>query len=141
MATVQVVCAQLQTYMLTLTGIRGAPALPPDNINAFPFAVCHAVSGNVSSESYPNKRGLHKIAIDVHVSFKDTAREFGVLMPYLESVTDLLYSKLWSDDLWNGTIDTFESVDYTFVQLTYGGVQTHALQFVINGVKIRGVIS
>lgn len=140
MPTLEAVCAQIQTYMLALPGVKAAPALAPDNITQYPFSVCHPVSGVWAIESYPLKRGLHKVALDLHVAFKDTPTDFKTLFPFVEAVPNLLFKKLLDDNKWNGLIETFDSVDYAFVSLIYGGTQTHGIQFVINGVKMRSSI-
>lgn len=141
MAEIDQVCAQVQTYMkAAFAGLRAAPATLTDSANLYPFSSCFPASGTITTTSYPNKIALHKIALTIHMPAKDTARNLEVLLPYVEAVPNLLFQKLWHDNYWNSTITTFESVDYAFVTVMYGGVSTHALQFTINGVKVRGVI-
>jgi len=140
--------AMVQNYMLTLTGVRGAPANPPDAINAFPFIVCYSQSGTFAINTPEDKIAIHTLVVEVHVARKDLPRDIAAVMAFCESVPNLLFKKFRDDNKWNATIDGFDDqseLRYTFGGLGWGQAQgetanTIGFRFFVP-VKIRSAIS
>jgi len=137
MATLEQICAQVQTYMQTLTGVRNAPAIPTDAAPAGTFTLCYPGGGNWQQRpAGGNKTGMHAIIVEVYLPYKDTARDLAALYPFYENVPNLLLKKLHGDNYWNGTIVTFESIsDAKPITIDYQGIKHWVIQFTVNGVK------
>jgi hypothetical protein len=141
MASLETVIAQVQTYVATLTGIRKAPSQPPEQMNAFPFAISYPSSGTWRMAPAGSKTGLHNIAIEIHVMRKDLPRDFDKAMDYSDILPNLLFLKLKDDNKWNFTIDTFGAISYTFGPLGYGGVDTLGFRFIVEEVKVQSNVA
>ena len=134
--TLQAAIAKAQSYVLTLPGIRAAPAYPPDKLGAFPFAVAYAGPGRWVAGPAGAVRGLGTIVIEIHVGRGDLAKAVEVLMPYVESVPRLLVDRLWNDSYWGGTLETFEQISTTgVIASAWNAVPTVCLRFRVEGVK------
>ena len=140
MAVLETVIAQVQTYVGTLAGIRKAPAQPPDQMNAFPFAITYPSSGRWEMTPAGSKTGLHNIAIEIHIMRKDLPRDFDKALDYSDLLPNLLFLKLKDDNKWNFTIDTFAAISYTFGPLGYGGFETLGFRFIVENVKVQSAV-
>jgi hypothetical protein len=132
---------QVQTYIGSLKGIKGAPLEPPDAINNYPFSVCYPDTGTFEIAPTLSKKGLHAVVIELHVNKKGVGASLATAIPFCAAIPNLLFSKLLNDNRWNGTIDTFRSVSYAYGQFTYGGVETVGFKFTVNDIKIIDAIT
>jgi hypothetical protein len=135
------VTRQVQKYMKTLKAIKDAPSEPPSKVSDFPFAITYPQSGDIEwGPGYGGKLGLHDLVVEVHVGLKDLPDAVATAIPFIDSVPNLLMSKLMTDNKWNGHIDTFQGISYTFGPLGYGGLETIGPKFIIRQVKILGSV-
>ncbi len=57
-------------------------------------------------------------------------------MPFVDPVPALLLDRLWNDNYWNRTLQTFQQITTTgLVASNWNGVPTVALRFRVEGVK------
>lgn len=142
MATLAAVISEIAADLCVLTGIRGAPANPPDQINAFPFIVTYARSGVIEAGPVALRRGLHNIVIELHVARRDLARDVAAAMEYADTVPNALLATLsYSGDRFNNTVSTFERITYTFGPMQWGGIDTIGFRWTLENVKIQDQIT
>lgn len=140
MATLETVLAEAMEVVAAVTGIRSAPSLPTDNFNALPFAVGYPKAG-ISSFGVPGERlCLDSIVIELHVARTDLAGSMDVAFPYADSIPNALH-KAYKDDQWDGSIDTFEDVQWEFGNLGWGSLNTIGFRFTVTGIKRRLVLT
>ena len=120
----------------TISGIRSAPDEPPESTDLFPFVVVYPGSG-VYEVGNPigYTRALHNIVIELHVARKDLPRNYSTVMSLIDEIPielgKLLKASGFSD------LSTFESIEYSFLPMSYGGVDTLGVQYTITDVKIQ----
>lgn len=140
--TLAAAITQAQTYIAALSGIRAAPSTPPERVNVFPFVIARPGNGSIKFGATGAKKGLHNIIIELHVARKDLPRDVATILPYCESIPNLLMYKLLNDDKWNGTIDTFESITYRFMSWDWSPeLKTIGIEFTVNDVKIQSELT
>lgn len=145
MATLEEVCTQVATYLSTLSGIRAAPAKPPEKLDPLPMAVTYAREGVWEFGAAGVKRGLHVIVVDIHVARKDLPKDVDAAMNFSDSVPNLLMLKNQNDRTasggWNGTISTFERITYFFGPMKWADLDTLGFRFRVEGVKVESAIT
>jgi len=139
--TLQNVCVQVATYLRALSGVRAAPDYPPDKIDPFPFVVVYPASGTWEFGVAGEKLGLHVLAVELHVARKDLPRDMQKALDFGDRVPNLLMSKLHNDNKWNGKIDAFGRITYTFGTLGWNGISTLGFKWLVEGVKLRSAIT
>ena len=125
----------VQATLRTVTGIRGAPDYPPEQIPAeyFPFAVAYPGSG-VSTFHVPGERlFLGEIVVELHVSRKDLPNAARSAMGFADSIPNALMV----DPTIDGKVETFGGIDQSFGELGWGDLPTLGFRFILRGVKIR----
>ncbi len=137
MATLQDAISQAQLYARTLAGIKGAPAYAPEQMSDFPFCVAYSGGGTWEFGAGQQKKGLHTIVLELHVARKNLPGDIAAAMAYSDSIPALLMSKLLTDNKWNGTVDTFGSIRYTFGPMGWNGAKTIGFRFFIEGIKMQ----
>jgi hypothetical protein len=124
-----------------LTGIKGCPDSPPDQINMYPFIVIYAATGDITGGSLSNNtgimKGLHNIAIELHIARKNLAYDILTAMQYSDSIPNAL----WKDPTLNGTASTFGNISYTFSAMNWGGIDTVGFRFIMEEVKVEKAIT
>jgi hypothetical protein len=133
--------AKVQTYMAALSGIRAAPAFPPEKLDPFPFSVAYAGGGVWEPGPAGVKTGLHIIVVEVHVARGDLSHAVEKAMSFSDSVPNLLFSKLYNDNKWGGTLDTFQKITYTFGPMKWNDVQTIGFRFKVEGIKMQTAVT
>jgi len=143
MATLQQVIDAIQDDLGALTGIREAPDEAPESMNLFPFVVVYPSSGEWRSDTPGGKIGLHTLTVELHVARKDLPRDIQKAMAYSESIPNVLLKTVATvgGDLFDGTIQTFDRITYTFGPLGWAGVDTLGFRFQIVGVKMQSNIT
>lgn len=140
--TLQNVCVQVANYLSALTGVRAAPSYAPDKLDPFPFAVVYPGAGVWEFGATPGeKKGLCTIIVEMHVARKDLPKDLEKAMSFGDSVPNLLMSKMVNDNKWNGKIDTFQDITYTFGALGWNGMPTIGYRWTVNGIKLRSNIT
>ena len=142
MATVQEAIDQIAADLRALTGIRGAPDEPPEQMAVYPFIVCYTRSGSWEIAPVGVRKGLHNIAVELHVARKDLARDVQGAMAYSDSVPNALLKALTtSGDRFASTISTFQRISYTFGPMEWAGQATIGFRWTLEGVKIENEIT
>lgn len=136
--SLQAAIAQLQTYALTLAGVKTAPAYAPDGVGPFPFVVSYPGEGEWTPEDASGKRNLHRIKTEIHVARAgDLPKALEAVIPYNE----LFGNKICANPTLAGTVATVVfPITYTFGPMAWGGVQTIGYRFTIP-IKIRSAIT
>ena len=143
MATLEAAIAAIQTSIASISGIRSAPALPPEKMTAgvFPFVVAYPDTGTVEVNTPGEMKFLHNIVIEIHVARKDLPRDVDTLYPYAESVPN----KIFTDVTFGGAIQTFGALSYTFGVLNWGdgdtAIQTIGFRWTMEDVKILYIVT
>ncbi len=141
--TLRAAITQIQTYMLTLSGMREAPTDPPEQPHVFPFAICAPYEGAWERQA-EMKRGLQVVTLDIHVARKDLPRDVQKLADYEAAVPNILLNNVTL----NGTVDTIEGpIRWRFLTFDWGGppgsinrLQTIGFRFYIT-LKLRTTIT
>lgn len=120
--------AALQALVGSIPGIRGAPSTPPDQINAFPFAVAYPASGDWQRTRPGTREGTQKIICEVHFSRVNLAEDVREALPY----GDLVAEKLLNHLTLSGTVFDVERVDWTFGPMRWGAVDTIGWRFTVS---------
>lgn len=136
MATLQDAITQAAALVAGLTGIKGAPANPTEQISQFPFCQVYPGEGTASFGVIGERLNLDTIIIELHVARKDLPRDVAAALPYVDTIPNVLMDGVL-DDKWSATIDTFENVTWTFGALNWAGQETLGFRFSVNGVKRR----
>lgn len=139
--TLSAAITQLQALALTCTGVKYAPTSPPDNIEVFPFAVAYPQNGTVRVESFNQRRGLHTIIVEFHVSRVILKTAVAAALAYIEEYSD----KLVGDVKLADSVDTIlfgedGGVTYEFGRLAWADVDTIGVRFHVP-VKIRSYVT
>ncbi len=133
---------QAQRYIRSLDGVKEAPDYPPEAPNVYPFVIGRPGTGRWQFNPDGSKRGLHTIILELHVSRNNLPTDMERVMPFVDSLPDLLMSKLLNDSKWKGTIDTFDDISYRPMFWDWGNnVKTIGVEFSVNGVKMQSAIS
>ena len=122
--TIAAAIADLQTKALSLSGVKAAPASPPEAMSQFPFAVCYARSGTLRQTSAGWATYLHTLICEIHVARQMLPRAVEQAMPYIE----LFAAKLIADPTLGGTVSTVVAVRYLFGRLSWGSEEHLGVQ-------------
>ena len=128
---------EIQRLVATVDGIRVTPTYPPDQMNQFPFAICYPDSAAITKEGAGAIRGLHTIALEIHIPNKDKARNIATLIPIGAAVYRLLFQD--TNATLASTVDTIIAINYDFGPLGYESVDTIGWRFGID-IKLREVL-
>ena len=125
---------QVQTTIAAVTGIKAAPANPPDAPSGqWPLSVAFPRLGRFSGGGYAQVVGYHTIIVQIHYARADLARAYSTICPYLETVIEALLA----DPTLGATVTTIDGeITYTFGEMVWGGIPTIGWQFDVP-VKIR----
>lgn len=137
MATAEEVIAKIQSYMLTLPGIRQAPDDPTESLSADVTSICYVESGSDKFiDGEPAMRtSLEIYSVEVLTPRKSLPHDHQRIIPYVDSVPNLLIGKL-KLDRWGGTIATYSpQVNKQFISPTIAGVLYVGYKFSIQNVK------
>lgn len=129
--------AYLQTLALEITGIKDAPATPPESANVFPFVVAYPERGDFIGDSYGYETGRHTIITEIHYPRAILGTAVSAATAMIETYAD----KIIQHTTLNGTVETLmigrdTTLPYEFGRLEWGGIETIGIRFHIT-VKIR----
>jgi len=125
--TIEDVITQIQTTVTAVTGIRKAPAKPPDDMHVFPFAICLPATGEYSVE--PGwAQGIDEVTLDIHVARKDLPRDVDKLITYWDSIP----AALRADTQLQGTICVIRyPIRRSFATFNWGSLRTIGIRFIV----------
>lgn len=119
--------AAVQDVVGAITGIRGAPDTPPDQINVFPFSVAYPTNGSWRRTRPGTREGVQKIAVEIHFSRTGLARDVAEALPFGDTVAEALLGNLTLA----GTVFDLNSIDWTFGPMKWGGIDTLGWRFLL----------
>lgn len=117
--------ANIQTLVAALSGMRSAPAQPPDSAGAFPFGVSYIGAVEVNQASLTQRTHIFTIITEIHVARKDLPRDVAKLDPYPTAFPDAI----WDAPTLSGAVDTVLGVVGQLIPSSWGGVDTLCWQF------------
>lgn len=116
------------TLIANVTGIKGAPQKPPDDMAVFPYAVAWPLEGSVVGDGAPGTyRNLATVRLEVHVGRNDLPVSIDAVYPFLERVLDKILKP--SNLTLNGNVDTIifdaeRPITWSFGELEWLSQQT-----------------
>lgn len=122
---------RVQALWLTVSGVRAAPAEPPEKLDPLPMAVTFEHSGELDvapmyAGSFAPQTGT--LWSELHVSRADLPRAIRSGM----SFRDEFLRALQADPNLNGTIMIISPVRWTFLPMEWNGIQTVGYRFEID---------
>ena len=132
--------AEIVDELQTIKGIRRVPDEPPENNDAFPFAVVYPIAGLYTQGPAQLMKGLHSVNIELHVVRKaDLAREFNQVMDLIDTIPWELMKKL--NDAEYNNLATIGQIEYIFGPLSWAGEETLGVTYTITDVKVETEIT
>jgi len=107
MGKIQSACEAVLGIVRGVSGIRTAPDSPPSKMSSYPVAICYPGPGTFSRDNASATRKLTTLVLEVHVAYKDLDRDYRVLLPLADAVTDALLADITID----GAVDTILAND------------------------------
>lgn len=137
-ASLQDVIGAIQDIVRGISGIRVAPDYAPDGLNVFPASVVYPVSGVFTTGPAEVMKGLHTIAVEIHVERRDLAKALKSAIPYGSQVA----AALLADTTLGGAVSTFGDISYTFGPMAWGdpALQTIGWRLTIEGIKTQDAL-
>lgn len=137
MTTVPQVIAATQDVMLTITGIRSAPDVPPEQAQGGVFAFCYPASGTYSIIAAPNEEeGLHTMHLMVATYYVNLRTDWAQVI----SLGDAVQRALFLAGNMAGLIVDPLNIRYTFGPLEWGGQQLFGWLFEFDA-RVTGALS
>jgi len=126
--------AQVQMTIGTITGIKAAPANPPDAPSGqWPLSIGFPKDGRYSGGGSAPIFGHHTVVVQIHYPRADLARAYAAVAPYV----DFVAGALLADPTLSGTVTTISGeITYTFGAMVWAGVDTIGWEFGVP-IKIR----
>ena len=124
----------LQKMILEISGIREAPASPPENINQFPFSLVYVKSFTSLGGSAGWDEIIDTFAIEIHVSRGNLPANYPTAVGYRTAV----HKKLIADPTIGGTVETFTDFSGLFGFLKYGTQENLGWQLEL---KVKGQVT
>lgn len=141
--TLENAASEVVNILKNVNGIQNVPLNPPAVKGYATFGLVYPESGNFVATPTGTRRGLHNIGIYVLTTDIDPARATARLKPLVDSVPAPLIAEVSYDSggnvggRFNGSIETFEEVQYNWLPLTdYGGVPVLGIHFIMTNVKL-----
>ena len=130
----QAAIASVQTTIAAISGIRQAPATPPEDATSFPFVVAYAGAGEFMGASPASSlKYLGSIIVDLHLARKDLPRDVAKVMTYHTSIPNAILN----DITLGGNLDMCGPVACSgLIVMQYGDQETLGLRYTIQNVKI-----
>jgi hypothetical protein len=133
--TLETVVAALQTAVGGLTGIKYAPAYPPEAIGDFPFVVTYPVRYRGETNTPDDFRMLYDIQVELHVGRRDLPQDFQVLYDYPETAANAIFKALRDNSY------AHAGIEGAFGGLGWNDVDTFGWYWLIKEVKIITTIT
>lgn len=134
-STLEAIVTDIQSTIEGLSGVKKAPAYPPETIpaNLFPFVVTYPDSGTIQGHTNTDAINLGAVVIELHISRKDLAFDTEKAYPFLEDIPEVLLA----DRTFGATADTFDVIDWEFGEMNWGDAQTVGFRFTIRELKYK----
>ena len=112
--------AAVQTVAASVSGIKQAPANPPEQSSMFPFSVCYARTGTETPQSSGWSVALHTLVCELHCQRTVLPQAVAQALPLYEAFA----AGILADVTLGGTVQATNQLRYTFGELEYGGIKT-----------------
>lgn len=122
-----------------ISDLRRVPDEPPESNSQFPFAVVYPVRGNYQGGPPGLMKGLHSVVIELHVARKDLPRDYSTVMDIIDQIPEQMLSALKNARF--SELDTFGLIKYEFGALSWGGVDTLGVTYIMQNTKIQTTYS
>jgi len=132
-SNITAVVRAVQDLVLSISGIASAPDFPPESPNVFPFVVCYPSSGNFGGFPTGTMTGLHNVIVELHINRKNMPLDMEKLQTYIEAIP----KKLLGSPTLSGTVQTYNGINYSINAVTWANVETVAVIYTINNLKIQ----
>ncbi len=124
--TLQAAIVAIQNKADALTGVRGAPDYPPEDINVVPFAVTYMSSARHEIGSAGRMTSFFNLVTEIHVSRKDLPRDIAGVIAYADSFP----AALRDDPTLGGAITAIVGpVLSLFTPMEWNSIKTIGFQF------------
>jgi hypothetical protein len=134
--TLAAAITQIQTHADACTGVKYAPAAPPETAGALPAVYAYPSSGNVVLLSYNSINSFDTITVD----YVTPRTLLDVAQANCLTFIDEFPKKLALDPTLAGTVTTIQEVSYTVLDATWSNIEVRIVRFVVP-TKIHGAAS
>ena len=122
----------LQDDMRTIPGMRQAPYVPPDNIQAYPFCTAYP-------DSFTAKLGqpaqmytvIYEVVLQLHVTRKDLPRAYEQSIKYPEAVLSKLLANMTLDGVGTVVTEDGPTVNGTWQEVVWSDESTPTIAWEI----------
>jgi len=130
-------CEEISAVAGQVTGIKRAPAYPPEGINESPYIITYIQAGDMDIASEGSRHSLWDINCDLLVARKNMAIDMEKLVSLLDPVKEAFAAEVSNNGTqFNDSIETFRNLHVEFVpDYTYQAVQYIGYRFTLQGVK------
>jgi hypothetical protein len=139
MGTLQGFIDAVVTELNTISGIKYAPADPPDRLVKWPAAPVWAVTGASRVEFGQVVNYEHDVRIGLLGPAEDLSRLSRVLTAYLEPIIQNIFGKYVASGFTD--IEAMGDISYTFGPIEWAGVLQFGFLLTIHDVIIRNTTS
>lgn len=130
---------EVYTTLGKVKGLRPAPSAMPTNA-AFPFGVVYPQNSTYKQSPAGSMTGLHNIVIEVHLAMAtDISRAVEQIVALSDPVANAVFNDLNTNAY--SVIMTTGAITSEFVYSDWNGVNTLALRFVVQDVKVQAEIA
>lgn len=129
---------EIAAVVANIPGIKSAYPYPQEQQNEYPFVSIYVTSGNKAMGAIGTRKSLSNINLDLTTNRLNLAADMEILIPFLDTLPAALEAEISGTGArFNGTISTFEQVNYLFVPaLEYSKIPCIAYRFTMTNVKI-----
>jgi len=138
MATIANAIQEIVDELRNVRDLRSVPDEPPENNDAFPFAVVVPATGEFRKESWGWMHGFHNISIELHVKREDLPTDYRQIVDIYDEIPLQLEKALQAGRF--SAIETWTTIGYQFTPLNWAGVDTLGIIYIMNGVKLTRTV-
>jgi hypothetical protein len=130
--TINAVLSTLQTAVGAVSGVKFAPDDPPEDAGDFPFMVTYFEAFRAVLNTPEDFRALYDVTIELHVARKDLPEDVNTLLPYAETVLNVIFKTMRD----NSYAYEGEITGSFGVLPRWGDTQSIGFSWTIGGVKV-----
>jgi len=130
---------EIQAVVSAVPGIRLSPDAPPDQIAAFPAAICYSRAADWTLHDATFWTALHTIVIEIHAPRQGLARAVAATASYGDLITKAIYAAFVA-----GTFTTFQApgtIRGEFLPMKWDTTDTIGWRLFIENVKIQSGVA
>ncbi len=124
---------QVQIIVRAISGIKGAPADPPEMASVYPFAVSFLSEDRIEASPQGCYTHLATIVLELHCSRVNLPIDIQTIMPYVDSIP----AAIAADTTLGSHVETVRwPITVRLQPMTYGETKTLGLRFDIPVKKV-----